>query len=776
MTWLMTIFGWYTYLLLLGILFVPVTTRIFKQFPDKGYPFAKTIGILVVSYTIYVCGLLKILPFTKESLMFILFLVAFTVYKLFGAEIRSFKKLSKKQLLLIGFEEILFIVSLIFLAIVRAQEPSIHGLEKFMDFGFIQSINKSTFFPPLDMWLSADPTHPAGYPINYYYFGHLTGAMLIKLSNVHPFIGYNLILATIFAQGMTLVFSLTGSIVHTIRNHAQKIEKLALVPTMLVGLLGSFIVNLAGNLHTIYIFTRGYPNEHPEPFWTRFQTPMEIQRTMDTTGKGFFESMVQNSQYWYPNATRFIPFTIHEFPSYSYVVADLHGHVFDIPFVLLTLALIMIFFLYKSSKKNGDNHHHKVFHWIERVLSYISQTFFKILSLKKHVSAMLDIKERLYAIAIGAMIAINFMTNAFDGPIYLLFTVIILVVIYRFSWKFIIQSATVLLSFLVFSFPFSAHFEPFATGIGINCSPDFLVNIKKFGPFLFEKGNCQVSSPWMMGVLWGFFWISGLLFVGYIMLKKRTKYILSPIEWLMFLVFGYGTFLLIVPEFIYAKDIYPGHFRANTMFKLGYQAFMIMGITSTIVAYILVRWQSRKKIIFLSVFFLAFSLVFLYPFLAFPSYYPGLYDKQTYIKDQNLDGLLWMNTQYPEDYELIAFINKTIPNQAVILEAQGDSYTDYNRISAFTGNPTVAGWWVHQWLWRGSSDVVGVRIPDIEALYQSEDPTLTRQLIDKYNIEYVVVSGLEREKYQNLHEEKFSQIGYKLFESNNGLGALYKVY
>src|SRR3989339_1035530 len=131
MTWLMTIFGWYTYLLLLGILFVPVTTRIFKQFPDKGYPFAKTIGILVVSYTIYVCGLLKILPFTKESLMFILFLVAFAVYKLFGAEIRSFKKLSKKQLLLIGFEEILFIVSLIFLAIVRAQEPSIHGLEKF---------------------------------------------------------------------------------------------------------------------------------------------------------------------------------------------------------------------------------------------------------------------------------------------------------------------------------------------------------------------------------------------------------------------------------------------------------------------------------------------------------------------------------------------------------------------------------------------------------------------------------------------------------------------
>ena len=48
------------------------------------------------------------------------------------------------------------------------------------------------------------------------------------------------------------------------------------------------------------------------------------------------------STYWYPNATRFIPKTIHEFPSYSYVVADLHGHVYDIPFVLLSISILFI--------------------------------------------------------------------------------------------------------------------------------------------------------------------------------------------------------------------------------------------------------------------------------------------------------------------------------------------------------------------------------------------------------------------------------------------------
>ena len=775
MTWLSTIAGWYVYLLFLGMLFFPIIARIYRRFPDKGYPFAKTAAIIGVSYIMYLLGLMKILPFTKESLFLILLIFAVFVLKFFKQEIQSLKKLSSKQYLLILFEEALFIVSLLFLAIIRAQEPSIHGLEKFMDFGFMESILKSTYFPPLDMWLSADPASPGGYPINYYYFGHLTGALLIKLSGVNPFIGYNLILATIFAQGMTLTFSLTSSITHMLQNMKQKIEKISLIPTVAVGLLGAFIVNFAGNLHTIYTFTTGYPNESPEPFWDKFQSIAEIQATMTSSGGGVYESMVQNSAYWYPNATRFIPFTIHEFPAYSYVVADLHGHVFDIPFVLITLALIVLFVLNTRSGQK-TSHQHTLIKWIENLSKQTIGRLLRFLPFHKNASLIVPFKDRIWVMMIGFIIAINYMTNAFDGPIYLLFMLFVLFFVYKFSWKFAIQTATLLASFLIFSFPFSAHFEPFATAIGVNCSPDFLVEIEKFGPFLFEKGNCQLSELWMMGVLWGFFWISGLLFASYLAMRKRARYSLSSIDWMLILIFGYCTFLLIIPEFVYAKDIYPGHFRANTMFKLGYQAFMMMGVASTIAIYQIVRWQSIKKYILIPVFVLAFFLISLYPFLAFPAYYPGLYDKETYTKNQNLDGMTWMKTQYLDDLEIINFINTSIVGQHVILEAQGDSYTDYDRISAFTGNPTVAGWWVHQWLWRGSSDVVGKRIPDIEALYQSEDITQTQQLIDKYHIEYVVVSGLEREKYQKLNEEKFSQIGYKLFESTNGFGALYKVY
>jgi len=125
---------------------------------------------------------------------------------------------------------------------------------------------------------------------------------------------------------------------------------------------------------------------------------------------------------------------------------------------------------------------------------------------------------------------------------------------------------------------------------------------------------------------------------------------------------------------------------------------------------------------------------------------------------------------------VIDYLNKNEKDQPVILEAQGDSYTDYERISAFTGLPTVAGWWVHEWLWRGSSDIVGKRIPEVVTLYESSNISDTESLIEKYQIKYVIVSRLERQKYPNLDEKKWLKIGKLIFKSSNGFGALYRVY
>src|SRR5690606_25470567 len=92
------------------------------------------------------------------------------------------------------------------------------------------------------------------------------------------------------------------------------------------GILSAFLVTLGGNLHTIYSFFQSYDVDNPSPFWKLNLLPLDKFGT----------------EYWYPNATRFIQNTIHEFPSYSFVVSDLHGHVLDIPTVLFAISVSFV--------------------------------------------------------------------------------------------------------------------------------------------------------------------------------------------------------------------------------------------------------------------------------------------------------------------------------------------------------------------------------------------------------------------------------------------------
>ncbi|PIP64620.1 hypothetical protein COW96_01525, partial [Candidatus Roizmanbacteria bacterium CG22_combo_CG10-13_8_21_14_all_33_16] len=267
------------------------------------------------------------------------------------------------------------------------------------------------------------------------------------------------------------------------------------------------------------------------------------------------------------------------------------------------------------------------------------------------------------------------MTNAFDGPIYLLLTSLIFFVLFGFSYRFLFYIFTLVGSFIIFSFPFSVNFSPFVSGIGLNCAPNFLVNLQKIGPFLFEKGNCQPDPLWMLFVLWGFFWICFGLFIFIIYKKTRnnlsandrlltvrvrrdaplstannhlltTNHQLlttSSIDVFILILFSFGTLLILIPEFFYIKDIYPAHFRANTMFKLGYQAFIMMGIASVFTLYQLRSLNRISRIISQIIFAMVFFLVFIYPFFSFPSYYGNL------TKVPQLNGDAWLKTTYVDD-------------------------------------------------------------------------------------------------------------------------------
>jgi uncharacterized membrane protein len=83
----------------------------------------------------------------------------------------------------------------------------------------------------------------------------------------------------------------------------------------------------------------------------------------------------------------------------------------------------------------------------------------------------------------------------------------------------------------------------------------------------------------------------------------------------------------------------------------------------------------------------------------------------------------------------------------VVAEAIGGSYSIYGRVSTLSGQPAVLGWDFHEVQWRGGSEALGTRQEDIARLYCSRDWEEAQEVIQRYNIRYIVVGNLERGAY-----------------------------
>ena len=700
---LIHIFVWWFVFFVFGIASFPLTTIFFKKFLDCGYGFSKIAGLLVITYIIFLLSTLHILPFSKETLFTIFFVYAvFNVY-LFRKnheEISlSFKK-SKRALLL---QEVLFTTGLVLWSYVRAHQPDINGLEKFMDFGFINSILRSEYLPPSDIWAS-------GEAINYYWFGHLATAVATKISGIPSHVTYNLMIATILGFCLTASFSIISTLVSTLN------LKLNSRTAYAAGIISAIILAFAGNFHTpIYLLKKG------------------------------------REAYWYPDATRFIGYnpetndkTIHEFPIYSFVVSDLHPHLMNLPFVLLYLALLANYILNLSTKSEARSSKQ----YRNSKLKFLNR--FRTLEFSNlNLFGISNFVFRIFPL--GFLIGIFFMTNTWDFANYLFVSATILFFMNLrerdFKLETFLKRATNLVTILalgiITALPFILNFESIAEGIKLT----------------------HTKSPlWQLSVLWGFPALLSSSFALFIFRKKAEKndiFVLSLLaaSWV----------LIIIPEFVYIKDIYiASHYRANTMFKLTYQAYVMFYLAS---GYIAVRSIVIVKRLFLKIgmvviYTIIFASILKYPSIAVNSYYQDLKNYK------GLSGEAWIEKKYPDIYSVILWL-KNVPGQPAILEAQGDSYTEFNLISAYTGLPTVSGWFVHEWLWRGSSEFPQGRSNEVTEIYTSKDLNITRNLLSKYGVSYVIVGELERQKYPNLYEEKFNKLGKLVFTS--GTAKIYKL-
>jgi len=679
---------WWLNIFLLSLITLPFVVSIFRNFWDKGYAFAKIFSLGLITYLLFVFGVLKLITFTPlgiYGLLIILILISL-LYLSWPKNLAAFKKIITQNWPKFLFQEIIFLTILILWSYIRGFQPDIEGLEKFMDWGFINSMLRTKYFPPVDMWFSR-------HSINYYYFGHLIFAFITKLSSIPSAITYNLAIATTCALTFTSVFSLTSNLVKQISS------KINLKQVVIAGFISALLVTFGGNLHLVTKITRNLLAD---------QEPLEINReTLKSAA----------SKYWYPDATRYIGFdpetedkTIHEFPAYSYVVSDLHGHLNDIAIVLLFVA-----FLFATYQK-----------------IYLSK------SKKPQFNSLLIIFS-------GLNLSLAFMTNAWDFAVYGLFFAISFFIINLSRFGFsqalrqtFIHGISVIIFWYLFTLPFMLNFTPMAEGLRFSDSHT---------PF------------YQLLVLYGGFWLTTLPFIIYIFRQLRKKtFKLNISDLFVVALIITATILIIIPEIGYIKDIYVSDYRrANTMFKLVYQAFILYGLTAGYI-YIRLKKYTLYKFIFILVFISHLS----YIYFAVNSYYGSLSNYR------GLYGLNFLKTNYPDNYQAINWIQDNISGQPVMLEAVGDSYTQFNQISMSTGLPTVQGWIVHEWLWRGGYDQPSARQEDVKNIYQynQEDLSGLRDLIYKYNISYIFVGDNEIQIYPEINQQNFLDLGAKIVFSS----------
>ncbi len=706
------IFRAYLSLLFLQLLALPVFAWLSKRFPqikDGLWAFGRFFTWLFLSLVVFFMASFKLPVNNLWGVYFFLFIFLLAdIYLLFFCKktvhwlrlLRNYWRLFRRQIVI---EELLFLFFFIFLLVVRSFQPEILGLEKFMDAGFIQAYLKSPTLPVQDIWL-------AGETVNYYSFGHFMGAILVQVWMIDLAWAYNLLLASIMALLGSGVFSLAFNIRANFNwgevpgKDFKAKEKYNFRASVWTAILASFLLTLFGNGHSLW----------------------------------YLLSNASFDAYWYPEATRFIERTIHEFPVYSFVVSDLHAHVFSMPIVI---ALLMIIFL-----------------WLSQLIEEVKRQ--KILRL---------FGERFFALslAMGVLFGVLVMTNTWDVLIYglLLLVLGILLLIWQtnFFWPLVSSALGLGLTAGLISAPWFLTFESISDGIRL---------------------ATEHSPLWQLLALWGAHLLPTLIFIIFLLIDRRQLKKKEETSWffVMALFFAF-LILLIFTETFYFQDIYTGHPRANTMFKLMFQGFMWIALLMAMAISFFISQVRRKKwfnwrlidlrevllwnksklfiikVFVRTCFFVYLPIIFLlvalgaYPYLAFSTYYGE------FRNYQGLDGLQWMARKYSSSYAVINYLKAEEPRQINILEASGESFTEYSLVSAFSGMPTILGWQAHEWLWRGSWDIPAQRLKEIESIYLDPTSKQSRALLEEYQIKYLLITNREREKYPQLNEIELLKLG-----------------
>jgi uncharacterized membrane protein/4-amino-4-deoxy-L-arabinose transferase-like glycosyltransferase len=620
---------WWLAVEILGLLAFPLTYLALPGLRDRGWGLAKALGVLLLSYLIWLPASVGLLPYERGTVWLAFVALAGIAGGIFWRLRREMLAFLRDQRRVILLTEVVTLIAFLAFVGIRAAFPDLwhlyRGGEKPMELAFLNGILRSRSLPPLDPWF-------AGGAINYYYFGQFLIATLIQLTGIVPTTAFNLAIPMLFALTISGAISVIGGISRR----------------WWVGLLGGIFLAVAGNLDGL------------GQFWAQAQ-------------EWLAHVPIQPFDYW--ASSRVIPYTINEFPFWSFLYSDLHAHVIDLPIVLLGLgAAASLLGQGRLNTKATEFHEGHENDFTDTLPNATSSpvtarrgSFSDPGGLPPGVSATEQphppapspsemergraayrpnyLTVGLAALALGAMACIN----TWDAPTYGLIIVVALLAV---EWQGIrataaehgwgaalgwptIRRITLTLAALGAGaiglyLPFYLHFQSFVSSIGPVTTPtDPMLFLRIFGLWLFlivtfygieiadrweqriarrsgaaGRAGIQMDAPQralalalLAVVVLTFLVLLGvkamlLAVIGvglYLVLTGRN----SPAKTFAYLLIITGAAVALAVEFIYLRDFLDGGAweRMNTVFKFYYQVWLLFALGAALAAaHIADRW------------------------------------------------------------------------------------------------------------------------------------------------------------------------------------------
>ncbi|MGI8477152.1 MAG: DUF2298 domain-containing protein, partial [Thermomicrobiales bacterium] len=712
----------------------------------------------------FVAGISPV-PFTTVGL-WLTVAVGGTAGWMLAARSRTIDRSWIRSLLLA--EGVSLVVYLAYLGL-RGYTPNITGTEKPMDIAFLSASRRAVDMPPLDPWM-------AGQHINYYYLGYLLHGSLARMSGVASWTAFNLALATTLSMTVVAAAGVGFNLVRIWLKprHAWSAAGLA-----------AFLIPIAGNMNAPFRLL-----QNPRQAWNAWWWA-----AADAGGVGWASSRVIRD-----GAAE----TINEFPSFSFVLADLHPHVMALPFTLLAIALALnlAFACPAVAAWRRDGGADDVRPVEEPVLDdgetepgreptpAIPPADARGIRPWREWAALATT-----GVAVGSLYPLN----SWDLPTYLVLIVAALLAERGVNRRALIRIGIVGGAAVAAWLPFIVTFVPFAGG-DKSSLPSGLRNIPLLSKLLttvsLYRGEHISTGEFL--TIFGLPWIVSLLLIGMEIARDRgdadadatarpprlaiiaavlVAFLaiampapvlilagapLAAAIWLLWrdrgegvtphqlvlALFAAGYGLILITEFLYIQDEFAG--RMNTLFKVYYQVWTLFGAGSALAIMLLWREASPRRIargaltVGVAVALLAGIA---YPVVSARAWTTAQGPRGWH----GLDGAAFIGETAPGDLAAIKWLSANARRGDVVLAAPGCSYRvnfgePTARFAAYTGVPTIIGWNGHEGQWRGGQPdlkrSIAPRGADVAAMYA--DPSPGGDLIRRYRVDLIVVGGFEQ--------------------------------